>query len=46
MEVIINLLSEDVDKDIKSKILRKMSTNFENQLNKVNKMILDLDGIS
>ena len=46
MEVIINLLSEDVDKDIKSKILRKMSSNFENQLNKVNKMILDLEGTS
>jgi DNA-binding PadR family transcriptional regulator len=46
MEVIINLLKENVDKDIKLKILRKMSTDFENQLNTINKMILDLEGVS
>jgi hypothetical protein len=46
MEVIINLLRENVDKELKLKILRKMSSDFENQLSKVNRMILDLEGAS
>jgi len=46
MEVIINLLSQDVDKKLKLNILRKMSINLENQQYKVNEMILGLEGTS
>jgi DNA-binding PadR family transcriptional regulator len=46
LEIMINLLSEDVDNNIKLKILRKMSINLEKQQKKVNEMILGLEGIS